>query len=82
MVPAKKRPPAFAGEGEWVSAGGTRWNAAYTRSAFPGELWELRDSGALLRDWEEALPWIRLLYYWDYLAGLLAEPVILERLLR
>jgi hypothetical protein len=75
----KKRPPAFAGEEAWVFADGIRWNAAYTRSLLPEELRPLRDSGALLRDWEEAREWLRLFYHWDYLAGILAGGISLER---
>jgi hypothetical protein len=81
LLPPGKRPPAFALAGEeWAGAEGLRWNAAYTRSLLPEELRPLRDSGALLRDWEEALPWIRLFYYWDYLAGRLSSGVLLEKI--
>ena len=80
LVPAKKRPPEYAAAGERVRGEDVLWNAAYTRALFPEELWPLRDTGALLRDWEEALAWIRLAYYWEYLTGLLAEPLPLDRL--
>jgi hypothetical protein len=81
LVPAKKRPPEYAAAGdERVRGEDVLWNAAYTRALFPEELWPLRDTGALLRDWEEALSWIRLAYYWDYLTGLLAKPLPLDRL--
>jgi len=31
------------------------WDTGYTRSVFPEQLWEVRDSGTLYRDWEEAI---------------------------
>jgi hypothetical protein len=34
---------------------------------FPEALWEYRNSAAMLRDWEEALPWIYMEYSWDYI---------------
>jgi hypothetical protein len=50
---------------EWRRADGVKWNLSYTESLFPEGLWEFRNSGALLRDWEEALPWIFMEYSWD-----------------
>jgi hypothetical protein len=65
-VSKKKRPPAWDGEGaRWVRAEDRRWNAASTEILFPEELWPLRNSGALLRDWEEALEWIYFEYSWE-----------------
>jgi hypothetical protein len=68
LVPKRKRPPEYAANtGGWVRADSVSWNKAYTEFLFPEELWELRNSGALLRDWEEALPWIYMEYSWDYI---------------
>jgi len=69
LVSARKRPQNYsainkAGKAEWKRADGVRWNLAYTKSLFPEALWEFRNSGALLRDWEEALPWIFMEYSW------------------
>jgi hypothetical protein len=78
---AKKRPP------EWTSAaeGGRRqrgediaWSVDYTEALFAGEAAEnlrpVRNSGTLLRDWEEALPWIFLQFEWDaIMESLLSE---------
>jgi len=68
LVPAKKRPQNYssinAGDAEWNRADGVKWKKTYTKSIFPEALWEFRDSGALLRDWEEALPWIFMEYSW------------------
>ena len=69
LVSANKRPQNYssidAGDAEWNRADGVRWNLAYTKSIFPEALWEFRNSGALLRDWEEALPWIFMEYSWE-----------------
>jgi len=74
LVSAKKRPQSYAsikdtGNAEWNRADGVKWNMVYTKSIFPEALWELRNSGALLRDWEEALPWIFTEYSWDAIIG-------------
>jgi hypothetical protein len=76
LVSEKKRPQNYstindnavnanAGDTEWNRADGVKWNLTYTKSIFPEALWEFRDSGALLRDWEEALPWIFMEYSWE-----------------
>jgi len=68
LVSEKKRPQNYssidAGDAEWSRADGVKWNLTYTKSIFPEALWEFRDSGALLRDWEEALQWIFMEYSW------------------
>lgn len=43
-------------EGPWSSGDGRKWDTAYTKSRFPEYLHEVRDTGTLFRDWEEALP--------------------------
>jgi hypothetical protein len=64
-VPKRKRPVAYDGSGgEWRRAEDVTWNAAYS-ARFPEDIALLRNSGALLRDWEEALPWIYLVFRWD-----------------
>jgi hypothetical protein len=72
-VPKKKRPAEWKAEGaEWIRAEGIKWNKTYTASLFPGaenlrnsELEALRNSGAMLRDWEEAVQWIYTEYAWE-----------------
>ena len=67
MVSRKKRPPDYdENSTEWARAEDRSWNAAYSR-LFPEDIALLRNTGALLRDWEEALPWIYLSYQWDAL---------------
>jgi hypothetical protein len=64
-VPKRKRPVDYDGSGgEWIRAEDVKWNAAYS-ARFPEDIALLRNSGALLRDWEEALPWIYLVFQWD-----------------
>ena len=70
LVSKKKRPTDYSAENaEWRRADSVKWNKSYTQLLFPEELWELRNSGALLRDWEEALPWIYMEYKWDSIIG-------------
>jgi len=74
LVSAKEQPQEYSSiksdeNAEWNRADGVKWNLAYTKSLFPEALWEFRDSGALLRDWEEALPWIFMEYSWDTIIG-------------
>jgi hypothetical protein len=64
LVKARARPPEWTGKGT-VRGEGVRWNAAYTGAVFPEELRPARDSGTMLRDWEEAAGWIYLQYEWD-----------------
>jgi hypothetical protein len=69
-VSKKKRPAFFTEKTGTVSvAEGYRWNNDYTARLFPAaetsqnaELAKMRDSGALLRDFEEAVPWIYFQY--------------------
>jgi len=68
LCPARKRPDLYKQnlEGaQWIRAEDVRWNTSYTALLFPEDLRILRDSGALLRDWEEAAAWIYLAYEWD-----------------
>ena len=68
LVSKRKRPPEYSkGNAEWKRADSVRWNTSYTKSVFAEGLWEYRDSGALLRDWEEALTWIYIEYSWGYI---------------
>jgi hypothetical protein len=72
LVPRGKRPAAINSpravwqeEGaRWALAEDIRWNVTYTEKLLDEELQPLRNSGALLRDWEEAPAWIYLEYAW------------------
>ena len=66
LVSKNKRPLEYSSENaNWNRVDSIKWNRNYTEYLLPEELWELRNSGALLRDWEEALPWIYMEYSWD-----------------
>jgi hypothetical protein len=77
-VGKKKRPAAYMDTGEWVTAEDVKWNTAYTRAVFPEDLWPLRDSGALLRDWEEAAGWIYFMYEWEYIEASVKEASLIR----
>ncbi|ULQ58865.1 hypothetical protein K7I13_10025 [Brucepastera parasyntrophica] len=66
LVKKKERPQVYSTENaQWIRTDSIRWNKTYTEFLFPEELWELRNSGALLRDWEEAVTWIFYECHWD-----------------
>jgi hypothetical protein len=68
------RPGSFKDrDGPWIRAEHVSWNAGYTEDLFPAELAEYRNSGALLRDWEETVEWIYLEYAWDRIFQILRE---------
>jgi hypothetical protein len=73
LVSPKERPPAWKQENAlWVRGEDVSWNTAYTRAVFPEDLYKIRDSGTLCRDWEEALGWIYFAHEWENLFGFLA----------
>jgi hypothetical protein len=80
----KDRPAAWAGtqadSGERVLGEDIRWSVAYTQALFPEELWPARNSGTLLRDWEEAAPWIRLEFEWDAVVAFLLRKIELTKI--
>jgi hypothetical protein len=64
-VMKKFRPPLYnglGGKGEKITGEGVNWNAAYTEEIFPEYLWNLRNSGGLLRDWDEGAIWFYVEY--------------------
>ena len=74
MVSKKRKPDEFIQDGdEFKKAEDIRWNTGYTKRILPEELWPIRDSGTLLRDWEEALSWIYLEYEWENIMELLSK---------
>ncbi|MDR2521842.1 MAG: hypothetical protein LBC72_04720, partial [Spirochaetaceae bacterium] len=50
------------------------WNAGYTAFIFPEFMRRYRDTGALLRDWQEAQKWIYIKYIWQSLPEYLVMP--------
>jgi hypothetical protein len=76
---AKQRPPEWTGEDAvWVRGEDVWWNTAYTDAVFSEELRLVRNSGTLLRDWEEAAAWVFLQYEWDRIMESLEREIILE----
>jgi hypothetical protein len=81
MAGVGKRPAEWRRESaQWVWAEDVRWNTDYTERVFPEELWTVRNSGTLLRDWEEALGWIYLEYEWERIVELLSREHTLQRI--
>jgi hypothetical protein len=79
LVFERKRPREYsAANAEWRRADSVKWNLSYTKLVFPEELRELRNSGALLRDWEEALNWIYIEYSWNTIIDSFNETTLLK----
>jgi hypothetical protein len=79
-VGKKKMPENWQQEGDqWVNAEDIRWNTSYTERVFPEELRNIRNSGTMLRDWEEALDWIYNEYAWTRIAELLTQETVLNK---
>ena len=64
---------------QWVKAEDIRWNTSYTERIFPELLREIRNSGTMLRDWEEALNWLHIEYEWDRITEMLSKEIVLNR---
>jgi hypothetical protein len=79
MVSKKKRPDGWLKEGDvFVKAEDIRWNTGYTARAFLEELQPVRNSGTMLRDWEETLSWIYLTYEWENIKEILSNKIVLQ----
>ncbi|MCL1818183.1 MAG: hypothetical protein FWG35_04575 [Spirochaetaceae bacterium] len=79
VSPRERSATVWTEEGAvWARAEDISWNTSYTQKIFPEELWKVRDSGTLLRDWEEALDWIYFMYRWEDLFAFLATDIDLE----
>jgi hypothetical protein len=92
MVSAKKRPPAWTAvtggrqgqrQGRRQRGEDINWSVDYTGALFPEETAEhlrpVRNSGTLLRDWEEALPWIFYQFEWDAIIASLSQEIRLSK---
>jgi hypothetical protein len=80
LVSKKKRPALWEQEGDaHIKNEDIRWNVGYTERVFPEQLWPVRNSGTLLRDWEDALSWIYLEYEWENIKEMLSRRIILQR---
>jgi len=80
-VSKKKRPSGWIQDtDQFLKADDIRWNIGYTERTFPEELWPIRNSGTLLRDWEEAVSWIHLEYEWKNIVELLSKETIFTKI--
>jgi hypothetical protein len=79
LVSKRKRPPLYSTENaEWIWADSIKWNQSYTKSNFGENLREYRNSGAMLRDWEEASAWIYIEYSWDAIITGLNNTILIK----
>ncbi|MDR0636889.1 MAG: hypothetical protein LBF87_07405 [Treponema sp.] len=81
LTPVAERPVIWTRQGAvWKHAEDVAWNSTYTATMFPEALWTLRDSGALLRDWEEAVTWIYFVYQETYIIEQFSKDYLLSRI--
>jgi len=79
MVTKKKRPDGWLKEGDiFVKNEDIRWNTGYTERVFQEELYPVRNSGTMLRDWEETLSWLYLSYEWENIKDILSKKIVLQ----
>ncbi|MCL2127088.1 MAG: hypothetical protein FWH38_02440 [Treponema sp.] len=80
IVPKKKSPPDWRRENDiWARSEDINWNTSYTERVFPELLRNIRNSGTLLRDWEEALDWLYIEYEWERICELLSQETVLAK---
>jgi hypothetical protein len=78
-VQKKYRPENWQQETDVFSkAEDINWNTSYTERVFPEILHLIRNSGTMLRDWEEALSWIYMEYEWDKIEDVLSQEIVLR----
>jgi hypothetical protein len=83
LVSRSKRPADWQREGDqWNRAEDIRWNTSYTERVFPELLRQIRNTGTMLRDWEEALEWLFVEYEWDRITETLSHETVLGRVKR
>ena len=80
LVSKSKQPAGWNLESDqFARAEDIRWNTGYTERAFPEILREIRNSGTMLRDWEEAVDWIYIEYHWDKIMEILSMETVLYK---
>jgi hypothetical protein len=80
-VSKNKRPASWLQNNDkFNKAEDIRWNTGYTERVFPEELVNVRNSGTLLRDWEEALAWIYMEYEWENILKLLSVNINFQKI--
>jgi hypothetical protein len=79
LVSKKKKPDGWLKEGDiFVKNEDIRWNTGYTERIFLEDLNPVRNSGTMLRDWEETLSWIYLSYEWENIKDILSRKIVLQ----
>ena len=80
LVSKRQKPNGWQQENDqWVTAENIRWNTGYTERVFPEELWPIRNSGTMLRDWEEALEWMYNEYEWERIIERFTQETVLNK---
>jgi len=80
-VSKRNRPNGWIQDADkFQKADSIRWNTGYTERTFSRELWPIRNSGTLLRDWEEAISWIYLEYEWKNIVELLSKEIFFTKI--
>jgi hypothetical protein len=80
MVSRRHRPADWQQADDlWIRAEDIRWNTSYTERVFPELLREIRNSGTMLRDWEEALDWIYIEFEWSRILEQLSQEIVLNK---
>jgi len=80
ICPKSKRPNGWQlPDDTYKRAEEIKWNTGYTQRVFPEILQPVRDSGTLLRDWEEAFEWIYLQYEWETFIGMFSREITLKK---
>jgi hypothetical protein len=81
ITPARLRARDWKQEGDnFQRAEDINWNTGYTERIFSEELWPVRNSGTLLRDWEEALSQIYLEYEWENIIKMFTNRIIFNKI--
>jgi len=81
MASKRNRPSNWRQNGDQFSkAEDINWNLGYTERVFPEELHLVRNSGTLLRDWEEAFYWIYFEYEWVSILSLFTQEIIFQKI--
>ena len=80
LVSQKIKPAGWQQENDqWNKAEDIRWNTSYTERTFSELLRPIRDSGTMLRDWEEALDWVYYTYEWSVIVEQLTPETVFSR---
>jgi hypothetical protein len=78
---SRARPSGWLLEGDvFQKAEDINWNTSYTERTFSEALWPVRNSGTMLRDWEETLSWIYLEYEWENIMEMLSREINLKQI--